>query len=306
MADIFFSYKSDERDRVVPIVERLEAAGWSVFWDRKTPVGTTWSAFIKGNLKQAKCVLVVWSDASVESHWVEIEAGKGRDRGCLVPLKLDDVEPPFGFEHIQAADFTRWTGDTNATEWQDLIAAVERCVPRSSVGNADTATNRSAPTLHPEKFSGNKPESDPPSSPPDPDLSQHWERLLANPSLDQLEQLAEEVTAMRLVDARSPGLITLQRRASAALDAARQATPPAPAGAPPPKSGNRFVWVWVAAGIIALAATWFFMRTGPGKTQPHPPPETAGKSTNIPLPELVEIPKGCFEMGSPSGIGKWR
>ena len=163
MADIFFSYKSDERDRVVPIVERLEAAGWSVFWDRKTPVGTTWSAFIKENLKQAKCVLVVWSHASVESHWVEIEAGKGRESGCLVPLKLDEVEPPFGFEHIQAADFTRWTGDTKATAWQDLIAAVERCVPRSSMGTSDTATSSSAQTLHPEEFSGDKPESDPPS-----------------------------------------------------------------------------------------------------------------------------------------------
>jgi len=134
MADIFFSYKSDERERVAPIVARLEAEGWSVFWDRKTPVGATWSAFIRENLEQAKGVLVVWSHASVESHWVEIEAGKGRDLGCFVPLKLDEVEPPFGFEHIQAADFTRWPGDPSTIEWQGLTEAVERCVPRNTTG----------------------------------------------------------------------------------------------------------------------------------------------------------------------------
>ena len=139
MADIFFSYKSDERDRVAPIVAALEAEGWTVFWDRKTPVGISWSQYIQENLAQAQCVVVVWSRQSIESHWVETEAGEGRDRRCLVPLKLDDVTPPFGFGHIQAADFTRWAGDTDTDEWCDLVAAIDRHVPRRAESPTDEA-----------------------------------------------------------------------------------------------------------------------------------------------------------------------
>lgn len=39
MADIFLSYASEDRERIVPLARLLEGCGWSVFWDRKTPIG---------------------------------------------------------------------------------------------------------------------------------------------------------------------------------------------------------------------------------------------------------------------------
>lgn len=43
MADIFLSYASEDRERIVPLARLLEGCGWSVFWDRKTPIGVTWA-----------------------------------------------------------------------------------------------------------------------------------------------------------------------------------------------------------------------------------------------------------------------
>ena len=37
MRDIFLSYAREDEARVRPIVEELQARGWSVFWDRTTP-----------------------------------------------------------------------------------------------------------------------------------------------------------------------------------------------------------------------------------------------------------------------------
>ena len=110
MADIFVSYKSEERDRVEPLVRFLEHQGWSVFWDRKTPPGKDWDTWIGQNLTDAKCVVVVWTEQSKVSPWIREEANYGKGRGILLPVKLDAVEPPFGFTLIQAADLTTWQG----------------------------------------------------------------------------------------------------------------------------------------------------------------------------------------------------
>ena len=39
MSDVFVSYASEDRARVQPIVEQLQGAGWSVWWDRDIAAG---------------------------------------------------------------------------------------------------------------------------------------------------------------------------------------------------------------------------------------------------------------------------
>jgi len=41
MSDIFLSYASEDRARVLGLVKALEAQGWTVFWDRMIPAGKT-------------------------------------------------------------------------------------------------------------------------------------------------------------------------------------------------------------------------------------------------------------------------
>jgi TIR domain len=42
MSDIFISYASEDRERLLPLVNPLEKTGRSVCWDRSIPAGKTW------------------------------------------------------------------------------------------------------------------------------------------------------------------------------------------------------------------------------------------------------------------------
>src|SRR5262245_38978499 len=105
MSDVFLSYAPEDLHRVKAIVAACEARGWSVFWDRTIPAGKSWRDIIGRALDEARCVLVVWSRFSIESHWVQQEADEGRQRGILTPVLLDGVRPPMGFRDLQAAEF---------------------------------------------------------------------------------------------------------------------------------------------------------------------------------------------------------
>jgi len=104
MSDIFLSYASEDRARVLPLVQALEHHGWSVWWDRTIPPGKTFDQVIEEALEGSRCVVVAWSHASATSHWVRTEAEDGRQRACLVPVLLDiEVRIPLAFRLIQAA-----------------------------------------------------------------------------------------------------------------------------------------------------------------------------------------------------------
>ncbi len=104
MADVFVSYASEDRDRVAQIVSELERRGYSVWWDRRIDLGTSFDRSIEAELDAASCVLVVWSKASVQSEWVLNEASEGQGRGILVPVRIDDVRVPLAFRRLQTAD----------------------------------------------------------------------------------------------------------------------------------------------------------------------------------------------------------
>ena len=124
MSDIFISYASEERDRVQPLISALESTGWSIFWDRTIPAGKTWRQVIGSEIRACRSVLVVWSENSVTSEWVLEEAETGKRRGILIPVLLDNVEPPFGFGNIQAANLTAWNGDSSSPIFTHLVADI--------------------------------------------------------------------------------------------------------------------------------------------------------------------------------------
>lgn len=140
MADIFLSYASEDRARAAPIAAALEAAGHTVWWDRRIHPGADFATTIEAALHDAKAVVVVWSPASARSQWVRDEAGYGQKRGILVPLMLDGGEPPLGFRQIQAIDFSGWRGDADAPEFQTLLHGVRRALdPANAPAQAPAA-----------------------------------------------------------------------------------------------------------------------------------------------------------------------
>lgn len=120
MADVFISYASQDRDRVKPLAEALQARGLNVWWDRSLAAGQDYAQVIERELKDAKAVIVVWSNASASSTFVRDEASRARDEGRLVPVMLDSIAIPLGFGAFQAEDFTRWNGGARAPQIQLL------------------------------------------------------------------------------------------------------------------------------------------------------------------------------------------
>src|SRR6516165_3890255 len=108
MSDIFISYASDDRPRAETFTHTLEGRGWSTFWDRTIPIGKTWRETIGRELNEARCVIVLWSKTSIDSRWVQEEADDAQRRGILVPVLIENVQPPIGFRSIQAADLVDW------------------------------------------------------------------------------------------------------------------------------------------------------------------------------------------------------
>jgi hypothetical protein len=128
MADIFISYLREDIEAAERLAEALEAHGWSVFWDRRIPAGKRFDDFLDEQLHAAHCVIVLWSRGSINSPWVKDEAAVGRDRGILVPARLDDVLAPFGFRAIQAANLIGWQGDPSEWDFQQLLRDIRAAI----------------------------------------------------------------------------------------------------------------------------------------------------------------------------------
>ncbi len=134
MNDVFLSYASDDLPRIRLLVVALEGQGFTVWWDRTIPIGKDWDEFIEQNLAEAKSVVVVWSKVSVKSQWVKSEAREGKKRGVLVPILLDEVDPPLEFRSLQSASLVGWEGNESDRTFQDLCRAVSTVVPGTMGG----------------------------------------------------------------------------------------------------------------------------------------------------------------------------
>ncbi len=125
MSDIFLSYAREDRSHARRLGQALEAQGWSVWWDPEIPPGRAFDDVIEEALDAARCVVVLWSRASVKSRWVKTEANEGAERDVLVPALLEEVRPPLAFRRLQAADLRAWNGTDSTFGFRSLVNAIE-------------------------------------------------------------------------------------------------------------------------------------------------------------------------------------
>jgi TolB-like protein/Tfp pilus assembly protein PilF len=148
MADVFVSYKAEDRRRVRPLVEAVEAEGLSVWWDAQIGGGDEWRQSIERELESAKCVLVVWSKRSTqpEGRFVRDEASRAMERGVYLPVRIDNVRLPLGFGETQALALTGWKASREDARYKAVLAAVRATVagkrPGSGRDHVETRLNR--------------------------------------------------------------------------------------------------------------------------------------------------------------------
>ncbi len=145
MSDVFVSYKSEDRRRVMLLVEALQADGFSVWWDEQIGGGASWRHVIQTELDAARCVIVAWSKNSVgpAGAFVQDEATRAQQRQVYVPVRLDNAPLPLGFGETQALRLAGWRGSRSDARYAAVLAAA-----RKKVGGQQAPTSRSASGLN--------------------------------------------------------------------------------------------------------------------------------------------------------------
>lgn len=130
MTDIFLSYAREDKERAKKIAKMFELQGWSVWWDVRIPTGKKYRNVITENLLKSKCVVVLWSNTSVNKDWVIDEAREGKSLDKLFPIFIDngDLKAPMGLREVQAIFLDKWDGTETFPAFQDLISDLKKYI----------------------------------------------------------------------------------------------------------------------------------------------------------------------------------
>jgi hypothetical protein len=130
MSDVLVASPIEEGARVAPLVDGLRAAGFSIWWDGDLAGGEHRQQKITSELAAARCVVVVWTTASVgpAGELVQDVASRAKERGILLPVRLDRVTEPLGFGQIRSLDLTRWNGRPRNRRFKEVVAAARAIV----------------------------------------------------------------------------------------------------------------------------------------------------------------------------------
>ena len=139
LADIFVSYSRQDKSRVAPLVAALENEGWSVWWDPEITPGEEFDSLISRELDAARALIVVWTNASVDSRWVRGEARDAADRGALVPVRFENARLPIDFRAVHTTDLDHWEESPQSEPFRALCKALE-----SKLGTANRKKERPA------------------------------------------------------------------------------------------------------------------------------------------------------------------
>lgn len=138
MADVFISYKQDERPVIERIATSLRAVGLSVWFDASMSAGETFNDEIDREARAAKAVLVCWSPGARDSRWVKAEAMIGFDQDKLVACYVAGpngflAPAPFNTSHTE--DLRAWLSSPAEAPagWKSVLRRAGRLCGRSDI-----------------------------------------------------------------------------------------------------------------------------------------------------------------------------
>jgi len=146
--DVFVSYASRDRERVLPIIERLEAAGVKVWIDREgISGGASYALEIAEAIEQARAILLMCSETSLASRNVKQEIALGwRFEKPYLPLLLEPVGIPKDVAYwLEAAQWVEVLDQPEAVWFPKLAEALARLGIENHLD--DPTTRRARPLL---------------------------------------------------------------------------------------------------------------------------------------------------------------
>lgn len=151
MADIFLSYKKEDRVIAERLVAALRKAGKSVWWDDALNPQQAWDAMIEREIAAAAYVVVLWTPRSVTSDWVRSEAHYAQDHHKLVPVTIEHCSLPLAFMLRQSVDLSTGVFDESNSQWDKLLSWLEGEHPEVAPGAATLTPDAAAVAAVPFK-----------------------------------------------------------------------------------------------------------------------------------------------------------
>jgi tetratricopeptide (TPR) repeat protein len=140
VADVFISYASADRSEAEGLATLLASHGLDVWWDNKLYAGDDFHELILREISNAKAVVVIWSDASINSRWVRGEANLAAEHNKLIPCHLADFDltrVPLHLRELHCAPLAEQRGLISA-----ILARVGHAPPAEK--GADQTRSKSA------------------------------------------------------------------------------------------------------------------------------------------------------------------
>ena len=139
----FISHSSQDKDAAKRLALDLQGRGYSVWFDEwEILVGHNIVDKVFGAIKQSHFMVVILSDASVKSRWVdeELTAAKTREiedeQVVILPARLENCEIPTALTPKRYADFTG--------SWDDGVEEIARAIDGHSGIRPSRPANRIA------------------------------------------------------------------------------------------------------------------------------------------------------------------
>ena len=127
MHEIFISYSRHDSTAANALADTLSGTGLSVWLDRDAiQEGDAFDTQIEDAIAQTSVVIVIWSENSTKSHWVRAEAAYALGKHKLLPISIDQSEPPLQFMQIQTIDFRYWDHTNKHHAFQQLAGALAK------------------------------------------------------------------------------------------------------------------------------------------------------------------------------------
>lgn len=124
--DVFVAYAPEDRDMAGLVTRRLRALKFKVRFS-KTQEDPVFDDKDARDALRSQSMLVLWSEAAVQSDWVRAAASIGHSReGTLVETALDDVTPYEPFQNSHRFDLAGFTSRTTVEGWYKTVEELGR------------------------------------------------------------------------------------------------------------------------------------------------------------------------------------
>lgn len=130
MAAVFVSYAREDRDLANALADALGTLGVECWFDRDLEIGGSFQSDIDRKLNECGAIIVLWTDHSVDSKWVNSEALIGFDQGKLVPIQLGDARVPAPYSSIHTVQLADKRLSAGNETWLAVLSRIGKLVER--------------------------------------------------------------------------------------------------------------------------------------------------------------------------------